>query len=61
MGASKIREDQIINALKENKQGKPVSKIAQELGIDTSTFYHWRKKYSKFKKTKVENNWFKYM
>lgn len=49
MGTSKIREDQIINALKENEQGKSVSKISQELGIDTSTFYHWRKKYSNWK------------
>ncbi|EKB06345.1 hypothetical protein HMPREF9711_00717 [Myroides odoratimimus CCUG 3837] len=49
MGASKIKMDRIIKALHENDQGKSVSRISQELGIDTSTFYNWKKKYSNWK------------
>ncbi|MDM1348872.1 transposase, partial [Myroides marinus] len=39
-------ESQIFTALKENEEGKSVAKISQELGIDRSTFYYWRKKYA---------------
>jgi len=45
MKTSKFNESQIIKALKENQQGRTVGEISRELGIDTSTFYYWRKKY----------------
>ena len=45
MKRSKFTESQIIKALKENEQGRSVQEISRELGIDTSTFYYWRKKY----------------
>jgi len=46
MKRSKFTESQIIKALKENEQGRSVSEISRELGIDKSTFYYWRKRYS---------------
>lgn len=39
-------ESQIVKALKENEGGRSVGDISRELGIDKSTFYYWRKKYS---------------
>lgn len=45
MKRSKFNESQIIKALKENEQGRSVQELSRELGIDTSTFYYWRKKY----------------
>lgn len=45
MKRSKFSESQIIKALKENEQGRSVQEVSRELGIDTSTFYYWRKKY----------------
>jgi len=45
MKRSKFTEIQIIKALKENEQGRSVSEISRELGIDKSTFYYWRKRY----------------
>ncbi|PQV44601.1 putative transposase [Jejuia pallidilutea] len=45
MKKSRFTESQIIKALKENEQGRSVSDLSRELGIDKSTFYYWRKKY----------------
>ena len=45
MKKSNFTESQIIKALKENEQGRKVGNISREMGIDTSTFYYWRKKY----------------
>lgn len=45
MKRSKFTESKIIQALKENEQGRSVDSISRELGIDKSTFYYWRKKY----------------
>lgn len=45
MKKSKFTESQIIKALKENEQGRKVGDISREMGIDTSTFYYWRKKH----------------
>ncbi|TMU50366.1 hypothetical protein FGG15_19980 [Flagellimonas algicola] len=45
MKKSKFTKGQIIKALKENKEGRKVGDISREMGIDTSTFYYWRKKY----------------
>ncbi len=38
-------ESQILKALKENQQGRSVSDVSRELGIEKSTFYYWKKKY----------------
>jgi len=46
MKKSKFTESQIIKALKENESGRSVGAISRELGINTGTFYNWRKKYS---------------
>ena len=45
MKKSKFSEVQILNVIKEYQQGKTVSSICRELGIDKSTFYYWKKKY----------------
>lgn len=69
MKTSKFSESQIINALKENQQGKSVGDISRELGVDKSTFYYWRKKYGgmeqqelkRLKELENENNRLKQM
>lgn len=45
MKKSKFSEAQILNVIKEYQQGKTVSSICRELGVDKSTFYYWKKKY----------------
>lgn len=45
MRKSRFSESRIIRALKENEQGRSVSDLSRELGIEKSTFYYWRKKY----------------
>ena len=45
MKKSRFSESRIIRALKENEQGRSVSDLSRELGIEKSTFYYWRKKY----------------
>lgn len=63
MRKSKFTESQIIKALKENEQGRSTRDISRELGIDTSTFYYWRKRYGgmevkqlkRLKELEVEN------
>jgi len=37
MKKSKFTESQLIKALKENEQGRPVGDLSRELGIDKST------------------------
>ncbi|MFD2588154.1 transposase [Croceitalea marina] len=54
MQKSKFTESQIIKALKENEQGRKVREISRELGIDTSTFYYWRKKYGGMEITHIK-------
>lgn len=69
MRNSKFSEHQIIKALKENEQGRSVGDLSRELGIDTSTFYYWRKKYGgmeqqqlkRLKELEDENNKLKQM
>lgn len=69
MKTSKFSESQIINALKENQQGRSVGDITRELGVDKSTFYYWRKKYGgmeqqelkRLKELENENNKLKQM
>ncbi|AJH15234.1 transposase [Myroides profundi] len=54
MKTSNFSESQIIKALKENEQGRSVSEISRELGIDKSTFYYWRKKYDGMEKQELK-------
>ncbi|MDW5288914.1 transposase [Formosa sp. PL04] len=54
MKISKFSESQIINALKENEQGRSVGDLSRELGIDKSTFYYWRKKYGGMEKQELK-------
>ncbi|AJA67281.1 hypothetical protein HMPREF9714_02732 [Myroides odoratimimus CCUG 12901] len=54
MKTSNFSESQIIKALKENEQGRSVSEISRELGIDKSTFYYWRKKYGGMEKQELK-------
>ncbi len=46
MKKSKFSESQIIKAIKENEAGRSVDEISRELGINSGTFYNWRKKYA---------------
>ena len=45
MKKSKFTETEIIHALKEHEQGRTISEISRELGINPQTFTNWRKKY----------------
>lgn len=46
MKKKRFREDQILKSLKEFDSGRDVKDICRELGISTTTFYNWRKKYA---------------
>jgi putative transposase len=46
MKKTKFIETQIVKAIKEAENGRPVSEISRELGINPQTFYNWKKKYS---------------
>jgi len=69
MKKTNFTESQILKALKENQQGRSVSEVSRELGVDVSTFYYWRKKYggmemhqlSRLKELEEENRKLKQM
>ena len=42
----RISEERIIKVLKEYAGGREIKDICRELGISSTTFYNWRKKYS---------------
>lgn len=46
MKKTKFTEAQIVKAIKEAEGGRSVTDISRELGINTQTFYNWKKKYS---------------
>ena len=46
MKKSKFTESQIIKAIKENESVRRVEDICRDLGINTGTFYIWRREYS---------------
>lgn len=54
MKKSKFTESQIIKAIKENETGRSVEEISRELGINTGTFYNWRKKYAGMEVSQVK-------
>lgn len=54
MKQSKFSEHQIIKALQEHAQGKKAGDISRSLGIDTSTFYYWRKKYGGMEQSQLK-------
>jgi len=45
MRPSKFTEDQIVQALREVRDGTPAVEICRKLGITETTFYRWRTKY----------------
>ncbi len=45
MKRSKFTEAQIIFALKQAEQGVRVEEISRKMGITSTTFYNWKKKY----------------
>ena len=69
MRKSKFSENQIIQALKEAENGKPVLEVCRSLGIIHNTFYTWRKKYGgmevshlrKLKELEEENKKLKFL
>jgi len=46
MKKSRFTETEIIRALKEHENGRPVVEISREMGINPNTFSNWRKKYA---------------
>jgi putative transposase len=45
MRPSKFSEDQIVQALRQVKDGTPAVQVCRKLGITQTTFYRWRNKY----------------
>jgi len=41
-----FKEEQITRVLKEYEGGREIKDLCRELGITSTTFYNWRKKYS---------------
>jgi len=46
MKKKRFTEEQITKVLKEYEGGREIKDLCRELGITSSTFYNWRKKYS---------------
>ena len=42
----RISEERIVRVLKEYAGGREIKDICRELGVSSTTFYNWRKKYS---------------
>jgi len=45
MSRKRFTPEQIIYALKQAENGKPVREVCRELGVSAQSFYQWRKKY----------------
>jgi putative transposase len=45
MRPSKFSEDEIVQALRQVKDGTPAVQVCRKLGITQTTFYRWRSKY----------------
>jgi putative transposase len=46
MKKTKFTESQIIKAIKEAENGRPVAEVSRELGINPQTLYNWKRKFS---------------
>lgn len=46
MKKKRFKEEQIVKILKEYEGGREIKDLCRELGISSTTFYNWRKKYS---------------
>jgi len=47
MRPSKFTDDQIVQALRQVKDGMPAVQVCRRLGITQTTFYRWREKYGR--------------
>ncbi len=45
MKTSRYTDSQILNILKQAKNGIPVTELCREHGMSSATFYKWRAKY----------------
>ena len=45
MRPSKFTDDQIIQVLRQVKDGTPAAQLCRKLGITQTTFYRWREKF----------------
>ena len=45
MRPSKFTEVEIVNALRQVREGTPAVQMCRKLGITQTTFYRWRNKY----------------
>lgn len=48
MHKSRLSEEQIAMAVKQEEAGKPVSAVCRKLKITKATFYRWKKKHGNF-------------
>ena len=46
MKKKRFTEDQIVKVLREYEGGREIKDLCRELGVTSTTFYNWRKKYS---------------
>ena len=46
MRKSKFTPEQILQALRQAKQGTPVVEICRKLAVTETTFYRWKKQYT---------------
>ena len=46
MKKKRFTEEQIVKVLREYEGGREIKDLCRELGITSTTFYNWRKKYS---------------
>lgn len=46
MKKKRFTEEQISRVLKEYEGGREIKDLYRELGVTSTTFYNWRKKYS---------------
>lgn len=46
MRKTRFTESQIVKALKEAENGRAVSEISRELGVNPQTFYNWKRKFA---------------
>ena len=46
MKKTKFTESQIIKAIKEAENGRPVAEVIRERGINPQTLYNWKRKFA---------------